>query len=158
MVDLPNYSVLVAGLEFWSAGGETISEPRLSRKLARVLEVNSVELRTHRRRRTTIRGPRRPVSPASSFRSGSSLKVWKSQRGPSIRTRLLVHRKALTKGKYIDRDKKKKTVVPVRFVRACRAGHIADIDWYCFAHNGPYPTARNKVGNCSLMSGAPAAI
>ena len=30
MVDLPNYSVLVAGLEFWSAGGETISEPRLS--------------------------------------------------------------------------------------------------------------------------------
>ena len=24
MLDLPNYSVLVAGLEFWSAGGETI--------------------------------------------------------------------------------------------------------------------------------------
>ena len=46
MLDLPNYSVLVAGLEFWSAGGELISEPRLSRKLARVLEVNSVELKT----------------------------------------------------------------------------------------------------------------
>ena len=46
MLDLPNYSVLVAGLEFWSAGGETISEPRLSRKLARVLEVDSVELKT----------------------------------------------------------------------------------------------------------------
>ena len=31
MVDLPNYSVLVSGLEFWSLGGETISEPRLTR-------------------------------------------------------------------------------------------------------------------------------
>ena len=46
MVDLPNYSVLVSGLEFWSAGGETISEPRLARKLAHVLAVKSVELRT----------------------------------------------------------------------------------------------------------------
>ena len=65
-----------------------------------------------------------------------------SKSGPSVRTRLLVHRKALTKGKYIDRDKKKKSVVPVRFVRACRAGHIADIDWYSFAHNGPSECAK----------------
>src|SRR6266542_2375458 len=46
MVDLPNYSVLVSGLEFWSLGGETISESRLTRKLARALGVNTVELRT----------------------------------------------------------------------------------------------------------------
>jgi hypothetical protein len=25
-------------------------------------------------------------------------------------------------------------VVPVRFVRACRRGHIGDIDWYFFLH------------------------
>jgi hypothetical protein len=79
MLDLPNYSVLVAGLEFWSAGGETISEPRLSRKLARVLEVDSVELKTPPPANDDP-GRRRPASPASSFRSGSSLKVWKSQR------------------------------------------------------------------------------
>ena len=29
MVDLPNYSVLISGLEFWSLGGQTIFEPRL---------------------------------------------------------------------------------------------------------------------------------
>jgi hypothetical protein len=58
------------------------------------------------------------------------------QAGPGVRSRLLVHRKSLTRGKYIDRDKKKRSVVPVRFVRACRAGHIGDIDWYVFAHNG----------------------
>ena len=125
MLDLPNYSVLVAGLEFWSAGGETISEPRLSRKLAAVLGVNSVELRTP---------PPANDDPGAAMTgiTGFQFPEWfitqgleESKGGPSVRTRLLVHRKALTKGKYIDRDKKKKSVVPVRFVRACRAGHIS---------------------------------
>ena len=112
MLDLPNYSVLVAGLEFWSAGGETISEPRLSRKLARVLEVNSVELKTP---------PPANDDPgaATTGITGFQFPEWfitqgleESKGGPSIRTRLLVHRKALTKGKYIDRDKKKKISGP----------------------------------------------
>ena len=28
-------------------------------------------------------------------------------------------------------------MVSVRFVRACRAGHVGDIDWYIFVHGGP---------------------
>src|SRR5262249_28365919 len=32
---------------------------------------------------------------------------------------------------------RKHPVVPVRFVRACRRGHISDLDWYGFAHRGP---------------------
>ena len=28
-------------------------------------------------------------------------------------------------------------VVSVRFVRACRGGHVGDIDWYSFVHGGP---------------------
>jgi hypothetical protein len=141
MVDLPNYSVLVSGLEFWSVGGETISEPRLTRKLALVLGINSVELRTP---------PPANDDPsvATTFITGFQFPEWfitqglEESKGSAVRTRLLVHRKALTKGKYIDRDKKKKVVVPVRFVRACRAGHIADIDWYAFAHNGPSDCAK----------------
>src|ERR1017187_7130895 len=46
MMDLPNHSVLVAGLDFWSLGGEPVSEPRLSQKLARVLDVPTVDLKT----------------------------------------------------------------------------------------------------------------
>jgi hypothetical protein len=141
MVDLPNYSVLISGLEFWSPGGQTISEPRLARKLARVLEIDNVELRTP---------PPADDSPgaASMGITGFQFPEWfitqglEESKGPSIRTRLLVHRKSLTKGKYVDRDKKKKTVVPVRFVRACRAGHIADIDWYGFVHTGPSDCAK----------------
>src|SRR5271157_4485036 len=135
MVDLPKHSVLVAGLEFWSAGGEVISEPRLSRKLARVLQVNSIELRTP---------PPASDDPttATTFITGFQFPEWfitqglEESNGSTTRTRLLVHRKALTKGKYVDRDRKKRSVVPVRFVRACRAGHINDIDWYIFVHNG----------------------
>jgi hypothetical protein len=62
--------------------------------------------------------------------------VEKGSRGGITRSRFLVHRKALSKGKYIDNDKKKHPVVPVRFVRACRKGHIGDIDWYWFVHRG----------------------
>src|ERR1035437_10726221 len=46
MVDLPDHSVLIAGLDAWTFGGEPISEPRLSRKLAVVLGVPSVDLKT----------------------------------------------------------------------------------------------------------------
>ena len=49
---------------------------------------------------------------------------------------MLVHRKALTNGKFIDRNRKKRGVVPIRFVRACRFGHIGDINWYHFVHGG----------------------
>ncbi len=54
----------------------------------------------------------------------------------TVRARMLVHRKMLTKGKFIDDNKKKRSVVPVRFVRACRNGHIGDLDWYEFVHGG----------------------
>lgn len=136
MVDLPRHSVLIGGLDFWSPGGQTISEPRLSKKLAYVLGIPTVDLRTP---------PPAEDDPAAGKTgiAGFQFPEWfvtqdvEEQQRSAGRSRLLVHRKALTKGKYIDRDKKKRPVVPVRFVRACRAGHIADIDWYAFVHNGP---------------------
>ena len=46
------------------------------------------------------------------------------------------------RGKFIDQDRKRRSVVPVRFVRACRAGHIGDLDWYTYVHEGPTPCRR----------------
>ena len=48
----------------------------------------------------------------------------------------MVHRSALTRGRFIDEDRVPQPVVPVRFVQACRKGHIDDIDWYAFVHQG----------------------
>lgn len=143
MVDLPNYSVLVSGLDFWTPGGEVISETRLSQKLAKLLDVPALELRTP---------PAVDNDPAAPPRNivGFQFPEWfitqdlEEQIRPGIRTRLLVHRIALTRGKYVDRDNRKRFVVPVRFVRACRAGHIGDIDWFAFVHSGPSTCAAQK--------------
>ena len=135
MVDLPDHSVLVAGLNFWTPGGEFISEPRLSRKLAAVLGVPSVDLKTPPPADDDPTAPPRGIV-AFQFPEWFIVQGAEEQEEGRSRTRLLVHKKSLTRGKFIDRDRKKRSVVPVRFVRACRAGHIGDIDWYAFTHNG----------------------
>src|ERR1035441_3739541 len=131
MVDLPDHSVLIAGLDAWTFGGEPISEPRLSRKLAAVLGVPSVDLKTPPSADDDPTAPQRGIV-AFQFPEWFIVQGAEEQEEGKFRTRLMVHRKSLTRGKYIDRDQKKRSVVPVRFVRACRAGHIADIDWYAF--------------------------
>src|ERR1017187_7861753 len=74
------------------------------------------------------------LSKAGRKRSWTS---WAVRRPPLPWPMTIVLRWAIGRGQFIDRDKKRRPVVPVRFVRACRAGHIGDIDWYAFAHNGP---------------------
>ena len=45
--------------------------------------------------------------------------------------------------KFPDEDRKKYPVVPVRFVRACRKGHVGDIDWKSFVHGTNAGCPRN---------------
>ena len=44
MLDLPDHSVLVGGLDFWSKGGEEILEPRLVEKLQDLLQTPALKL------------------------------------------------------------------------------------------------------------------
>ncbi|WP_437202049.1 DrmB family protein [Planctomicrobium sp. SH664] len=138
MLDLPNHSVVVGGLDSWSTGGEEIVEPRLVEKLKSLFDPPLTMLKLH--------GP--PPDPDDPTAPQTGITAWQfpewfitqdvdteASRG-TIRARMLVHRRMLTKGKFIDDRKKKRSVVPVRFVRACRNGHIGDIDWYSFAHGG----------------------
>ena len=136
MMDLPDHSVLISGLDFWSSGGDEIFEPRLAAKLARVCEVPSVRMFTPP---TEQEDPNAPVTGIPCFQFPEwfiTQNVDSLDPISTNRSRLLVHRKGLARGKYIDRNKKTLKVVPIRFVRACRAGHIGDIDWYSFVHNG----------------------
>ncbi|CAN5337139.1 DUF1998 domain-containing protein [soil metagenome] len=135
MLDLPNHSVLVGGLEYWSKGGEEIHEPRLIGKLKTLLSVHELRLFTPPIDQDD------PSAPPTGIR-GWQFPEWfvtqdiQDSSRVAVRSRLLVHHKALIKGKFIDADKKRRPVVPVRFVRACHSGHINDIDWYGFVHNG----------------------
>jgi hypothetical protein len=144
MMDLPNYSVLVGGLDHWFPLGEEIVEPRLTEKLCRLLEVPSLQLR--------IPPPDQedPTAPPSGITAWQfpewfvtqDVNIGEGQTG--IRSRLLVHRRELTRDKFIDQDRKRRSVVPVRFVRACRAGHIGDVDWYAFIH-GAHTDCRRRL-------------
>jgi hypothetical protein len=138
MLDLPNHSVLVAGLDAWSKGGVEIVEPRLTDKLAKLLDVPSLRLQAPP---VEHEDPTAPATGVDCFQFPEWFITQDLEAGgdarSGARSRMLVHRKALTRGKFIDRDRKRRAVVPIRFVRACRCGHIGDIDWYAFVHQGP---------------------
>lgn len=135
MVDFPDESVVVSGLDHWHYDVNripTIEEPRLVAKLCKILNVAHL----------TLRQP----PPANEQRQGFSPDVtaWRFPEWFTVqrtvvtpqgyRARRLVHLNALDKGKFRDEDNKRHPVVPVRFVRACRRGHLGDIDWPEFVH------------------------
>jgi hypothetical protein len=134
MLDLPNFSVLVAGLEHWKSVNEEIIEPRLVAKLCKLLDVSTIRLYA------PPPDPQDPSVPPNGIYAWQFPEWFIVQEAadvkdrPAIRSRMMVHRSALTKGKYLDHDKKRKSVVPIRFVRACSRGHIGDIDWRAFVH------------------------
>lgn len=140
MVDLPNHSIIVAGLEDWRydfVKGRIhgiVKEPRLSAKLAHLLpEIKgmSVELRTPPAETISQKGSRKPGV------VGYIFPHWFIVRNPKFsegyRRRRLVDREQLSKGRFRENGRRY-SVVPVRFVRACRKGHVGDIQWRQYAH------------------------
>jgi hypothetical protein len=141
MVDLPEASVLIGGLNYWKFDPQQkreIVEERLSTKICEKLRHRYPEL-----------GSVKLYEPPTSNRDSNSGNVgvkafqfpiwfvaqtdetWTSSTRKVYRTRPLVPFKQLQSGKYL----KKIPVVPVRFVQACPNGHISDIDWSNFARH-----------------------
>lgn len=135
LLDLPHYSVLVGGLDHWTKGPEII-EGRLLDKLKQILGVSTLRLYAPPPESDDPNAPQTGVTVWQFPEWFITQDVEEDGQGRGVRSRLLVHRKALTRGKYIDDDRRRRDVVPVRFVRGCRRGHIGDIDWYVFAHTG----------------------
>jgi len=141
LVDLPNHSVVVGGLDNWSGVNDEIREPRLVEKLKAFLLRQSVhvpQLKLFAPPADTDdpTGPRTGITAFQFPEWFVTQDVLGGPKGGITRSRMLVHRRALTKGQFIDDQRKKHPVVPIRFVRACRKGHIGDIDWFWFAHRG----------------------
>jgi hypothetical protein len=136
MTDLPDYSVLVSGLDFWFGDQEQVVETRLTQKVARLLNVPTISLRLPPALKTDDDSAKSGVPV---FRFPDWFVTQDTERmdraGVAGRSRFLVNSRALSKGKFRHPETDKRlTVVPVRFVRACRYGHIGDIDWYFFLH------------------------
>lgn len=144
MVDLPDASVIIAGLDHWGYDRSVmpvVREPRLEAKLQRYLQVQELTLRTPPPANDQYTGYQ-PHIVAWQFPEWFMVQNEKAtSRG--YRRRRLVHLNSLDAGKYRDVDKKKYNVVPVRFVRACPKGHVGDIDWKSFVHGASNNCARD---------------
>src|SRR5213078_2263563 len=123
LLDLPRQSVIVGGLDHWCGVGEEVHEPRLVEKLKRLLSQPALRLFAPPPDSEDPTGPRTGITAWQFPEWFITQDVERGARGGVTRSRLQVHRKGLAKGKYIDDAKKKHSVVPVRFVRACRKGH-----------------------------------
>jgi len=140
LVDLPDTAVLVAGLEHWLGDAPLVHEPRLLASLKSRLGLAALDLRA-------------PPVPDREDQMGIGLVAWQFPewfvaqfevvaKGHG-RSRPLVHRRSLVKGRYQGADdpfgkrrRKDWPVVPVRFVQACPNGHVSDIDWSRLVHEG----------------------
>ncbi|MCY7283887.1 MAG: hypothetical protein LH679_10690 [Cyanobacteria bacterium CAN_BIN43] len=138
MVDLPDCSVLIAGLNHWRGDRRPIYEERLAARVAEILQVRSIDLyappvdeQDPRAARTGIK-----VFIFPTWFLAQVEETWQDLKsGKPYRTRPLLPWSSLVSGKYLNSNRKTVPVVPVRFVQACVKGHISDIDWYRFAHD-----------------------
>jgi hypothetical protein len=135
MLDLPNHSILVGGLEMWGdpvlQRFTPIHEERLLERLRQVLGRPDVAMYA-------------PPALAEGDEPARGITGWlfpewfvsQHEETPreGVRARRLLHRRELVKGKFFAPDKRHYPVVPIRFVQACVNGHIDDLDWHGFAH------------------------
>ena len=154
LLDLPEHSVIVAGLDTWSPNDlPEIIEPRLTNKIWRMTNVEFPRLYAP----PPDRGPpgigRKAVPSHIGVRRFPKWFVVQSPEpagdsdsgGPQGVSRRLVHLRALEGDRFLDEDSTTKgkpirrKVVATRFVRACPKGHVDDLDWRQFAHSGHTP-------------------
>lgn len=142
LVDLLDHAVLVGGLEFWNypKGKQLpyVAEPRLREKLAERLQRLDppVILSTE----APFREPPTGEQESSPGRGVQVLEMpeWFVCQGEKCRALLRRSSLEIKSGRYLHRcaDGKSEGVVPVRFVAACRNGHLQEFPWNTFAHSG----------------------
>jgi hypothetical protein len=144
MADFPNDAVIIGGLDQWSYPyGQipVVEEPRLVGLLRVILDVPELQLRKPPAAVNT-EGGFHPAITVYRFPQWVLVQPERTSDHDNRRRRL-VHTDALQNGKYRERDGKLRTVVPIRFVRACPKGHVGDIDWPAFVHGAGHSCHRD---------------
>lgn len=134
MVDLPEHSVLIGGLDYWRGDRERVFEDRLETYLRERMSAPELKLYAPPVDTGDPTGPRTGIDVFKFpvWFLGQVDETWRAPDGRVYRTRPLLPYERLVKGGYLNRDRRVVPVVPVRFVQACVRGHISDIDWYGF--------------------------
>lgn len=147
MVDLPEKSVIIGGLHKWVYEKDKpciVEEPRLAAKLARLLRRQddsfkrmTIQLRTPPPSADVMyqKGQVTPGVTGYEFPHWHIVQFVELSPKKHRRRRLVLNTSLEKNGRFKFKDKSQ-SVVPVRFVRACRKGHVGDIQWREFAHGG----------------------
>jgi len=143
LVDLVDEAVVVAGLSWW-AKGTPVHEERLVSMLARQEGFGNVTLHAPPAASQDREDPNRRWIKAFQFPEWftcQSESCWvdfgREPRRDGGRPRRLLHASDLDSGGHRCEGKGKKRpspVQPIRFVRACRFGHLDDLDWKELVH------------------------
>lgn len=132
LIDLPQHSAIVGGLESWPSISnlDEIVEPRLTRKLQLMTQISAPRLYAPP---AATNDPREKTTGIGVWRFPEWCLVQEPRRSDAReRSRRLVHRKALDGRGRFDGE----GVIATRFVRACPRGHVDDLDWRYFVHGG----------------------
>ncbi len=161
LVDLLDHAVVIGGLDFWTYPNDgrslrraTIQEPRLREALAGPLTRLDppVVLSTSAPFRLPPAGDAKAPGPWSGVQA-LEMPDWFVCQKPACRA--LVKKNGLTvkKQRYIHEcaDGTASATVPVRFVAACRNGHLEDFPWVRFAHREAPPCEAPRL---RLLEGA----
>ncbi|GAA0771548.1 DUF1998 domain-containing protein [Roseibium denhamense] len=152
MVDLPTRSVVISGLDLWTNVGsmETIVEPRLRDMIERELKRSG---RFPEDKSLSLKKP--PIQEGENSRSSPGavpaliFPEWfvcepeatadQDQQSRISKRRLVTWRELDPAGgrrKFQSDSGRKVDVTPIRFVAACKRGHLQDIDWRFLVHGG----------------------
>jgi hypothetical protein len=148
MVDLPDHSILIGGLNHWYGyKNQPIYEERLQAWLCDKFGMSQVFLYAPPIDSNDSSAPKTGIA-SFVFPTWFVAQVdanYTAKNGKVYQTRPLVPYNNLVKGKYLNEDRQKVTVVPVRFVQACLNGHISDIDWRHFVHQTAERTCNGQL-------------
>lgn len=142
MVDLPDYSAIIGGLDSWRGyQGHPIEEERLAQKVKTLLQLDQVRFYAPP---PDNDDPAKPVTGIAAWLFPEWFVAQYEVREGGVRSRPLVHRSDLDKGMRYRREAREKAVkvVPIRFVQACPRGHVSDIKWKLFVHGKDDPCSR----------------
>ena len=136
MVDLPDHAVIIAGLDQWNGyRNQPVVEERLAAKVKALLGLPSVEFYAPP---ADSDDPTAAVTGITAWLFPEWFVAQHDESNPvtGVRSRPLIHRLGIQRGRTYRRDRREKAVkvVPVRFVQACVRGHVSDIDWQVFVH------------------------
>ncbi|RSL29916.1 DUF1998 domain-containing protein [Salibacterium salarium] len=126
IVDLPDYSIIMAGINKWPkeyvSGARTIEEPRLQRNL-NIQQIKAIPVRDNEATLPAYKFPIYHVCP-------------KCRRLGKHNGRDFVEEEGVLYCKNPDQETpcNKIKTHPVRFITACKKGHIQDFPWLYFAH------------------------